>query len=302
MTAAARVICVGTAVLDHVFEAEALPAGAGKHFAQSYGARPGGPSAVAAATVARLGGAASWWGRVGDDAAGATLLDALAAAGVDVARARRVPDGRTPVSAVVIDAAGERAVVNFTDPALDSDPGFLPLEEARRAGAVLADSRWPAGAHAALAAARGAARPAVLDADATPDGAAADLAPAATHVVFSAQGLAQATGKDDPAAGLAAARHLTDAVLAVTLGSEGCLYAGPDGPVRVPAFPVRAADTLGAGDVFHGAVALALAEGAGAPAALRFAAAAAACKCAAGGGLAALPDRAAVEILMRETA
>jgi len=296
----ARVICAGTAVLDQVYAVDALPSAAGKHFARAYEERPGGPSAIAAATVARLGGAAVWWGRVGEDAAGTRLLDALAGAGVETGGAGRVPGGRTPVSAVVIDAGGERLIVNYTDPDLDPDPGFLPLGRIADAGAVLADSRWPAGGRAVLAAARAAGVPAVLDADATPDGAAGDLMRQASHVVFSAQGLAQTTGERDPAAGLAAARSSSDAFLAVTLGAEGCLHDGPHGRGHVPAVPVRAVDTLGAGDVFHGAFALALAEDRDAVAALTFASAAAAGKCAAGGGLAALPDRAAVDALQRE--
>jgi sulfofructose kinase len=46
-----------------------------------------------------------------------------------------------------------------------------------------------------------------------------------------------------------------------------------------PAFPVRAHDTLAAGDVFHAGFALALAEGCAEERALRFASAAAALKC-----------------------
>ena len=61
-------------------------------------------------------------------------------------------------------------------------------------------------------------------------------------------------------------------------------------------------DTLGAGDVFHGAFALALAEGRREREALVFASAAAALKCARDGGRAALPDRAEVDALIREAA
>jgi sulfofructose kinase len=42
-------------------------------------------------------------------------------------------------------------------------------------------------------------------------------------------------------------------------------------PQEIPAFPVEATNTTGAGDVFHGAYALAIAEGRPVEAALRFA-------------------------------
>jgi sulfofructose kinase len=58
-------------------------------------------------------------------------------------------------------------------------------------------------------------------------------------------------------------------------------------------------DTLGAGDIFHGAYALALAEGKPALAAARFASAAAAIKCSRSGGREGSPTRREVEDLLR---
>ena len=65
--------------------------------------------------------------------------------------------------------------------------------------------------------------------------------------------------------------------------------------MAVPAPRVAVVDTLGAGDVFHGAYALALAEGFGVAASARFASVAAALKCTRPGGRAGIPDRAAVD-------
>ena len=57
-------------------------------------------------------------------------------------------------------------------------------------------------------------------------------------------------------------------------------------------------DTLGAGDMFHGAFALAITEKQGLQQALRFASAAAALKCTRFGGAFASPQRAEVEALL----
>ena len=65
-----------------------------------------------------------------------------------------------------------------------------------------------------------------------------------------------------------------------------------------PAFPVHTVDTLGAGDVFHGAFALAITEKQELRQALRFASAAAALKCTRFGGAFAAPQRAEVEELL----
>jgi sulfofructose kinase len=72
-----------------------------------------------------------------------------------------------------------------------------------------------------------------------------------------------------------------------------------DGSVRrMPVFPINAVDTLGAGDIFHGAFTLVLAEGRTIEIALRFAAAAAGLKCARFGGSAVAPLRAEVDALV----
>ena len=59
-------------------------------------------------------------------------------------------------------------------------------------------------------------------------------------------------------------------------GAAGAAYAGPGGRISVPGFPVRAVDTVGAGDTFVGALATALGQGAAPEPAVRAACAAAA--------------------------
>ena len=69
--------------------------------------------------------------------------------------------------------------------------------------------------------------------------------------------------------------------------------------IQEPGFRVQAVDTLGAGDVWHGAFALALGEQQPIAQALRFANAAAALKCTRPGGREGIPSRAQTEAFMR---
>ena len=293
----ASVALVGLALLDHVFAVERLPAAPGKHFATGHRAVVGGIAANAALAVARLGGRARLFGRVGDDAAGREVRAALAAGGVDCA-GLATARGATPLSAVFVDATGERMLVNRKDPALFAAP---PVIDIAGCGAVMADLRWPAATAAALSLARAAGAPAVLDYDQAPEAEARALLAGASHVVFGAEALAALTGLSDPAAGLAACA--APAFAAVTLGAGGVLWRGPDGAGgHVPAFAVPVVDTLGAGDAFHGACALALAEGADFPAALRFASAVAALKIGRPSGPDSLPTRPETLALLGEPA
>ncbi len=300
-----RVVCVGIAVLDQVWELPALPAGPGKFLSHGFRETGGGMAATAAVSIAALGGAALWHGRLGADGPGATLLALLGRCGVDVVDVAPAPGGRTPISGVLVDADGERVLAVFPGEGL---PNASVLAEGRLdgAGAVLADPRWPAGAERLfrLAAARG--LPRVLDADVAAAGIVAELAPLTDHIIFSQRGLVEFSGTDDPSAGLtAAAERLRGTpvlgpagALAVTLGARGSLWWREEGAVTLSAPRVAARDTTGCGDVFHGAYALALAEGRDRPAAARFATAAAALKAQRGEGWFGMPDRAAVEALL----
>jgi sulfofructose kinase len=191
---------------------------------------------------------------------------------------------------VILDANGERMVVNHLDPALPSDATWLPAPAAVGAQAVLADTRWPEGALAALEAARAAGLPGVLDADRPipVDGA---LLRAATHVAFSADALSDYSGIADPARALTDVARGLSAWCCVTMGGEGVLVYEGGALRRDAAFEVPVIDTNGAGDVWHGAFALALAEGRDEAAAVRVASAAAALKIQRTGGRAGAPTR-----------
>ena len=105
------------------------------------------------------------------------------------------------------------------------------------------------------------------------------------------------------AAGAAAALLVAGSGVALAQGGGAAgAAAEPNVPAvslrQTAAFPVHTVDTLGAGDVFHGAFAHAITEDQSIPSALRFASAAAALKCTRFGGAFAAPQRAEVEELL----
>ncbi len=296
---AVRIACFGIAVLDQVFLLDELPRAASKHLANGLRTVLGGMAANAAAAAARLGAEARLVSRVGVDAAGDAILAELDALGVDRRAVERVPGLASSVSAVFVDAEGERLLVNHSDPRLLEEAAAPARPSLEGVDAVLVDGRWPRAAVAALEAARKTGIPGLADLDhPMAEPWAGRLLAAASHVCFSRDGLVRWTGVEEPEAGLAAIALRTAAALAVTLGAGGLLYLEAGRTAWLPAFPVRAVDTLGAGDTFHGALALALAEGRAWPDALRFAAAAAALRCARPGGREAFPRRAEVEALL----
>ncbi|MCO5092574.1 PfkB family carbohydrate kinase [Bosea sp. (in: a-proteobacteria)] len=292
------VFCLGIATLDYVYSVETLPVGGEKYRSRGLAVVGGGCAGNAAVAIARLGGACWLATRLADDPTGDQIVADLEGEGVDAGFVRRVAGLRSPVSAIVVDAEGERMVISYSDPAMPEDTGWLPRALPEGAGAVLADTRWGEGAFAALELARKAGVPGVLDGDRNPPHPG--LVGTASHVAFSQQALRELSGEDDPRAGLSRVAAEVPSWLAVTLGREGVLFMEDGAVSHVPAFRVETVDTLGAGDVWHGAFALALAEGQGELAAIRFASATAAIKCTRFGGRAGAPRREEVERLLAE--
>lgn len=281
-----QVICLGLTAMDHIWSVEQLPDSAGKSRAPDYASGGGGMAATAAVAIARLGGQVRFWGRAGQDAAGLAMQRELADEGVDIAGFRLFEGARSSVSGVLVDPTGERTIVNFRGADLPADPGWLPLEQIKLAGAVLADPRWVEGATALFSAAREAGIPTVLDADVAEREVFEALLPLTDHAIFSEQALTAFAGAD----GLARVAAFGCTVAAVTRGGDGIDWIESGTLHHLPAFAVTVVDTNGAGDVFHGAWAMAIAAGADSTAAAGFASAAAALKCARGNGRAGIPD------------
>jgi len=119
--------------------------------------------------------------------------------------------------------------------------------------------------------------------------------------VFSSEALQSTAGVADDGEALKRIARLTPSFLAGTQGAQGTLWLDEQQNLQqTPAFPVHTVDTLGAGDVFHGAFALAITEQQDLRQALRFASAAAALKCTRFGGAFAAPQRIEVEELLEQ--
>jgi len=292
----ASLICAGIATLDIVFRVGAIPSQPLKYKAESSAMASGGCALYAALAAARLGGRVALAAPVGNDAFAAVVRNDLQAEGVETGMLVTVPGAATPRSAVFVDPQGERMIVNHRDPALFA--ADLPKAASFAADAMLADTRWPRGA-AQLFAMAVADCPKVLDAEPPFDGTEA-LFSVASHVAFSEQGLAAFAGTDDMVRAVRMAHERCGGWVCVTRGGQPVLCCDSDGVSEVPAGPITPIDTLGAGDVWHGAFALHLAEGLDEITAVRRANVAAALKASRQGGRAALASRAETDRYLKE--
>ena len=297
-----RILCVGIPVRDLTFRVGGVPARGSKENATHFDEICGGNALNAAIGIVRLGGRASICGPMGDarETSSRFIFEKLAHEGIETNHLVHMPGLVTPLSAVMVDPSGERTIVTFRDPELWKVQ--LPSTEMllEDCAAILTESRCAEFCTDLCAEARRRGIPVVVDVDRAMS-LREGLLNASSHLVFSSEPLQETADVTDDGQALKKIAKLTHSFLAGTRGPKGTIWLDAHGDLReTPAFPVHTVDTLGAGDVFHGAFTLAITEGQDIPGALRFASAAAALKCTRFGGAFAAPQRAEVEALLSQ--
>ncbi|MET8353429.1 MULTISPECIES: ribokinase [unclassified Micromonospora] len=290
-----RVVVVGSANMDLVAMAPALPRPGETMLGTDFVMVPGGKGANQAVAAARAGASSAFLGAIGSDAFGVTLKARITAAGVDTGQLR-VVYGASGVALVMVNAQGENAIV-VTPGANDALTGLTEDELAtvRGADVLIAQLEIPVQTVASAAvAARAAGTRVILNA-----APARDLPPellAAVDVLVVNEGEAQTftgRGRDEP-------RALLDLVprAVLTLGGEGAWYVDREGTeVHVPAVRVDVVDSTAAGDAFTAALAVGWGEGRDLVDAVRWASAAGAACVRRLGASVALPRRAEIDEL-----
>jgi sulfofructose kinase len=297
-----RILCIGMPVRDLTFRVPGLPARGSKENATHFDEICGGNALNGAIGIARLGGRASICGPMGDarETTSRYIFEKMAEEGIETKHIVHMPGLVTPISNIMIDPSGERTIVTFRDPELWKV--HLPDADTLLAdcAAILTESRCAAFCTDLCAEARRRGIPVIVDVDRAMS-LREGLLTASSHLVFSSEPLQETASVADDGEALKKIAKLTPSFLAGTRGAQGTIWLDERGTLQqTPAFPVHTVDTLGAGDVFHGAFALAITEKQDLRAALRFASAAAALKCTRFGGAFAAPQRAEVEALLSQ--
>jgi sugar/nucleoside kinase (ribokinase family) len=245
-----EVLCVGSATFDTIAVTDRYPSEDSRVEAHTVMTAGGGPAATAAVTLARLGVAVGFAGVVGDDDAGRAVRRGLEAEGVDT---RWLVGGATHTGASVIVISGDASRTIFTRPAPMPAADSIPLDAAPW---VHVDQTG----YSAVTTARAAGLRAQLSIDAGNPIAGLDLADVALYAPTRSALLQRYPGGVDDAIDRAHADGA--AAVVVTDGARGACFSDDDARGAVPAVAVEAVSTLGAGDVFHGALLAAIVGGA----------------------------------------
>lgn len=286
-----EIVGIGASVYDTMMNVPKFPKEDTKLAAFRLWHQGGGPCATALAAASLLGVRTAYLGTLGDDTAGVFLKADLEKYGVDTSLLAIKKGYQSGQSFILLnEETGSRTCIWQKGDLPAFRPDEEQLQAVKTAGILHLDGNHLEAALICARAARQAGVRVSMDAGGNYPGVEA-LLPYVDIFIPSEEFALAFTGEADAEqAAERLYREFRPSVLVVTQGSRGgFLY---DGKVRrYPAFPVQAADTNGAGDVFHGAFLAVYLEGKDVWEAAVFASATSALKCSRLGGRAGIPGK-----------
>ncbi len=283
-----KIYTLGAAVLDHVISVEEIPKKTVKIKGRQYIKRLGGPGAVASVVVASLGFNSIFIGRFGRDTDSLFLKNTLLKFNVNLKHSLRYNSSDLHTSLVIQDQKGERLVVTQKPKFFDS---MIPkFKKINFTGTFLADLTWLNGTYQLCRKIKQFKGNLIIDADLFEiNDKSKYIIENANYVIFSKIGLIHFSRLRSIPKALEKLYKKYKKNFAVTSGSKGVYWIDKGKIHNIKPLKVKAIETNGAGDVFHGAFACAIEKKFSINNALQYASVVASLKCTKTGGIYNLP-------------
>jgi ribokinase len=263
-----QVVVVGSANIDLTTFTDKFPRPGETIFGDHFDLGFGGKGANQAVAAAHCGAEAHMVARVGDDLFGPPTIKNFKALGIGARHVKTVKGVSSGVAPIFVDPSGQNRIFvvkgandRVTPKAVDEAAALL-----KRADVIVMQFEIPLETvyYTVRLAKKYGVRTIVNPAPAAP----ADLSKLAACDYFIPNESEAETITGKPVHSVeqakACAQHLLDGGFSrviLTLGERGALLATREGMELIPAFPVTAKDSTGAGDAFIGSFAVFLAEG-----------------------------------------
>jgi sugar/nucleoside kinase (ribokinase family) len=270
------VVGIGSCTVDYFAIVPRLLGAEEKINAERMEIHAGGVTANNLTQVARLGASTGWLGLIGDDENGRIIQKAFTDDGMDLSGIEIVKGEHSSLTWIPVDSAGERCIYMFPNitgkiSVYQVANHFAPhIKKAKHFHSEA--SQLPiAPVKEAMRIAKEASVRVIFDLDVSPSffaqsnlGTQEELTASLRLVDVLKPCKAAArelTGETDYEKVADKLLNLGPNLVAITMGTDGCLIASRKQKVRVPAFRPDVVDTTGAGDAFMGGLSYALLQG-----------------------------------------
>lgn len=263
-----KVCVIGSINMDVVMEVKRAPAAGEAMLARSVKKNPGGKGENAAIALAKLGADTSYFGCVGNDAYGDMLLENLKGYPLDAERVKRADTG-TGVAYIIVEESGENRMIVYAG----ANEAITPEDIRTICGPMISESELVLiqleitreAVYEIIRLCGELGKRLVIDAGPAHGWSAQDLRGAylvsPNETELCALTGRQLSGREEILSG---ARELLAAGIShvvVKLGEQGSVYVSDDRVIEIPAFPVKAVDTVAAGDSYMAGFCKCLSEG-----------------------------------------
>ncbi len=294
------VVGIGQCCVDYLGIVEQYPDINEKEEVNNFTVQGGGPVATAMATLSRLGASTAFIGKISDDYFGGLIKDSLISEFVNIDHIVVEKNKRSQFAFIVIEKeTGKRTIFWSRATVSPLRVDEINKEIIKKARVLHLDELMIEGSLEAAKCARDAGVTVVVDAGSMKEGSL-ELIKMADYFIASEEFAKKYYNGNDPKAAAMELIKLGSKAVIVTLGDKGSISVSNESYFYQPAFKVKAIDTTGCGDVFHGAFIFGLLQKWDLKESIRFASATAALKCREIGGRTAIPDLRDVEVFLEE--
>ena len=262
----------GSINADMLFKVQSLPRPGETVLCPGYELAAGGKGANQAAAASKAGADVHMVGHIGADSFGTFAREVLVDAGVQC-EGLAISEKATAIAVIGVDQAAENQIIVASGANLDTHPDQVEAGVFSPGVTVLCQNEiMPEATFELLKRAKAGGARTMLNlapAAALEQGMSDHLDILVVNEIEAAMAIGIETIGDDAlafATGLCERLGLT---VAITLGVDGAVAAGPDGRFKVNSLDIDPVDTTGAGDAFVGVLASAFDQGASLPSALQ---------------------------------
>jgi sugar/nucleoside kinase (ribokinase family) len=242
---------VGMIALDLVYSAEKIPTSNQKIVASDYTIAAGGPATNAAVTFNYLGNQAKIIGVLGIHPITQLIRSDLASYGVKITDLNPTQTEPPPIASIIVtQATGDRAVISIAAPKIEINTNQLLAAIDFQADIILIDGHQMSTGYAIAVWAKNHHIPIVLDGGSWKPGFEKIL-PLVDYAICSANFHPPNCHNSEEVITYLEAVGIPH--IAITQGEKPILYSSCGVKSQIAVSPIHPIDTMGAGDVFHGA-------------------------------------------------
>ncbi len=297
-----QVLCIGNTSYDITAYLDSFPEENFKYMTQEFNECAGGPAANASCLLAKWGAESVFIGVTGDDIYADMIRRDLEASGVDCSFMIKRKGTKTPLSVIIVNLEnGSRTLVNrnalvqigeASQPRLEGlNPSVILFDGYEVDTALRSIELFP---HAKT----------ILDAGSLRReteilAARVDYLVCSERFASSVSGISNIRARENYTRAFEALKKLNGKNIVITMGENGMVFEKGGEIIRQDAFKVKAVDTTGAGDIYHGAFAWCLAEGLAIEECVTFSSAASALSVQKRGGMTSIPSLEEVKAFLK---